>query len=162
MSRRPSAAQAKRFQKDLDFFTKDVLPQEVLKFTKAIAFHILRGVTMKTPVGNPRNWKNPRAPKGYVGGHARMNWQVSMQAPVMGVVQGTDPHGVSALISGMSVMGMAMPYEKIWIVNNVPYITVLENGRGPDERGIMRGSVQAPHGMLGVTMEEVRRDFRAR
>ena len=67
MSGRPSMAQTRKFKKDLKFFTDELLPQEVLKFTKAVTFHILGGVMRKTPVGNPSLWKNPRAPKGYVG-----------------------------------------------------------------------------------------------
>jgi hypothetical protein len=156
-----NAAANAKFQQDLNVFTKDLLPKDVLRFTRAIALHILRGVVIKTPVGNPSLWKG-KAPKGYVGGHARMNWQVTLNFPSEGSKEGADPSGGYALLDGAAEIAQAGAYQKIWIVNNVPYIMVLENGRGPDERGIMRGSTQAPNGMLGVTMEEVRRDFNAR
>lgn len=162
MRRGPSAASVNKFQKDLKFFTDDLLPEEMLKFTKALALHVYRGVMQKTPVGNPAKWKNPRAPKGYVGGHARMNWQITLGRPTKKVLKGVDPTGHGAEAMAMFGLSNATPYQKIWIINNVPYILVLENGRGPDEKGVMRGSMQAPHGMLGVTLEEVRRDFRAR
>ena len=163
MAVRPTKAQAKAFQKQLDVFTKDLLPEELLKFTKALSLSVYRGVMEKTPVGNPTYWKNPRgAPKGYVGGHARMNWQISLSKPTRKVLEGVDPTGFGAEAMALFGLSNARPYQRIWIVNNVPYILVLENGRGPDERGIMRGSTQAPQGMLGVTLQEIRRDFRVR
>lgn len=161
MSRKPSVAQARRFQKDLAFFTDELLPEQVLTFTKALSMHILRGVIHKTPVGNPSRWKR-RAPKGYVGGHARLNWQVTLDMPAENVVDGQDESGMTAEMGGLLSLSSARAFQRVWIVNNVPYILVLEHGRATDERGVMRGSTQAPHGMLGVTMEEVRRDFRAR
>lgn len=169
--RRPSKAQSAAFKKDLKFFTDDMLPGEVLRFSKALAFSIVRGVVNKTPVGNPSEWlvnKNrpsgtkERKPRGYVGGHARMNWQVSLGVPLTGEVPGADPGGGPTILAGNMAMSAAVPYQQIWIMNNVSYILVLENGRGPDASGVVRGSLQAPHGMLAVTMEEVRRDFATR
>ena len=32
-----------------------------------------------TPVGNPDNWKVPRAPKGYTGGELKHSWQPPKQ-----------------------------------------------------------------------------------
>lgn len=156
---RPTREQARQFKAEIKAYTDGLLPQQVLQFTKVLAMHILRGVVSKTPVGNPTLWKHP-APKGYVGGHARMNWQVSLQAPVTGEIPGADATGFTATMTGLVTMAGAKAYQPIWITNNVPYILVLENGRGPVD-GVMRGSAQAPHGMLGVTMQELRRDFGA-
>ena len=149
---------AEAFQRELNVFTKELLPADVHRFTKAIALQLFRGVIEKTPVGNPSLWKNP-PPKGYVGGHARMNWQLSANAPVDTELPGASADTTAVLFAGMTQLNQSQPYQEIWICNNVPYITVLENGRGPDENGVLRGSTQAPYGMLGVTLEELRRDF---
>ena len=43
------------------------------------AFAILRNLVFRSPVGDPENWQNPdSAAPGYVGGHFRRNWLVSI------------------------------------------------------------------------------------
>jgi len=158
----------KSFQKDLEKFSYKVLPEQVAVVSRGLAMDLLRRVVDKTPVGNPSRWlvnlnrKGGKEikPKGYVGGHARMNWQVSLDMPVTQEISGDDASGGMAFSFGAMTIAQASPYQKIWIVNNVPYILVLENGRAPID-GIMRGSEQAPLGMLAVSLEELRVSFGA-
>ena len=42
------------------------------------AFAILRNLIFASPVGDPTLWQQPSAPPGYVGGHFRRNWIVSI------------------------------------------------------------------------------------
>ena len=101
-------------------------------------------------------------------GRARGNWQSSIGSPASGQRTFEDPVG-----TGMAQLGVLPPYSKSFITNNVPYILVLEDGGftppepGPSKdrrkgrlgRVLVRGgySVQAPQGMAGITVEELRR-----
>lgn len=97
-------------------------------------------------------------------GRARGNWQVTIDMPARGEANVGDP--VSA---GRGVIDKSPAFCTIWITNTVPYITVLEYGLfdpenpGPNKHGqvLVSGgfSVQAPHGMVGVTLGELRAMF---
>lgn len=59
---------------------------------------------------------------------------------------------------GWRLLTKSKNYE---ITNNVPYIGVLDKGRHMTSRG-MRGSNQAPQGMTGPTLREIRTRRRVR
>lgn len=96
----------------------------------------LANVVRATPVGNPTLWQNPgSAPPGYVGGHARRNWNVSLTSP-KDTVKGSPGDGggegaatSDAINSGRSTIErFKIPDRRIIIQNNVPYITRLNAG----------------------------------
>lgn len=136
------------FNKQLDDFANKLMPNAALAFQKKIAIELLSRIIDKNPVGNPDLWKGP-APKGYVGGRSRSNWQVSTFEPPSSSVAGIDPSGGTALAAGLAGLASARPFGTIWIFNNVGYITALEEGH----------SRQAPAGMVGVSLAEIEAFF---
>lgn len=100
-----------------------------------------RSVIMNTPVGNPSLWKRP-APKGYVGGTARGNWQFSNINPEAQVIPRIDPNGSETLAEGFKVIDQSKEGEAVWLVNNVPYIGVLNDGNHSVQAS---GFVEAGH-----------------
>jgi hypothetical protein len=127
-------------------FTNDI--EKFVKKTGANADKVMRNVVldigkslvMKTPVGDPKYWKS-KPPKGYAGGHARANWNHSMDVRVNQIVNGIDKSGSATIarISG-SIPKKAAGHIH-YIQNCVPYIKRLEEGH----------SRQAPHGMVALT-----------
>lgn len=128
--------------------------KEWSRWYRTLALTALRRIVLRTPVDT---------------GRARGNWQVSLGGSVEGEKQVPDPVGEGrALIDG----GVAAdPFVNIWIQNNVGYINILEHGGfdppnpGPskDRRKGRKGkvlvssgfSVQAPNGMVQVTLDEL-------
>lgn len=95
---------------------------------RKIAFDILNGVVLKTPVDT---------------GRARGNWQVGISK---GSEEEVDSRTIAATIAdGSSKIATVELGQAIWIFNNVPYIVFLERG----------SSSQAPQGMVSVTLEEI-------
>ena len=98
------------------------------------AFQILKNVIFGSPVGNPTLWQNPAgAPAGYVGGHFRRNWIVSIGGFSTGVIEGVDPTGATTAASGKSVIDRFAKGKRnlgvnLIIQNNVPYANRLAQG----------------------------------
>lgn len=102
-------------------------------------------------------------------GAARNNWQVGVDFVPAGVVPASSPDPVTAAASAIAT---APAYSVTWIVNNVPYIGVLDEGgfvppnpgpskdRRPSRRGriLVRDgySTQAPEGIVDGAIEEAR------
>lgn len=105
-----------------------------------IVVQIAAELDRRSPVGDAVYWKHP-APKGYVGGHFRANWQLGVSAMPGGEVAGVDPSGSAT----QARIGAAIPDEAAglvyYIANNVPYATRIEYG----------WSRQAPQGLVGLT-----------
>jgi len=72
-----NADNARQFSIDLSKLVANELPVAVAEVTRAISLAALRGVILKTPVGNPDLWKS-KPPKGYVGGQFRSFWQANI------------------------------------------------------------------------------------
>ncbi len=142
----------KAFEKALDVFIEEEVPDATLLFQKKIAIELLSRIIDKNPVGNPDLWSEASLPppEGYVGGRSRSNWQVSITTPTEASIVGIDPTGVAANTAGLTEMAGAKPYGAIWIFNNVRYITKLEDGH----------STQAPAGMVGVSLAEITAFFK--
>lgn len=128
------------FSEAIAKFSEDA-KRRVQKARFKIALEVFSLVILRTPVGYPPKWKR-KPPKGYVGGHARANWQVSNGAPASGVVAGTDKN--SAIQALAPTIQMNNSDDSIFLTNNLPYIDRLENG----------WSRQAPVGMVGITVAE--------
>lgn len=97
------------------------------------AFAILRNLVAGSPVGNPTLWQNPdSAPPGYVGGHFRRNWIVSIGGANPTEVAGEDAAGAATLAAGKAQIdrftsrGRVGP--RLVIQNNVPYAERLAQG----------------------------------
>ena len=151
----------KKFNKDLETFAEETMPKAHLAIQKKIAFDLFDRIIMKNPVGNPSIWdgravgKNypaRKAPKGYVGGRSRGNWQISVDVPgtssVIDFEQGVsheDPVGAMQEAEAFANAAKAKFGQTIWIYNNVRYIKRLEDG----------WSTQAPVGMVAVSIAEI-------
>ncbi len=100
------------------------------------AFAILRNLIGASPVGNPDAWKSTDfgrlpAPPGYVGGHFRRNWLVSIGGFNESIVEGTDAAGATTLASGFAQIERhrrSKPGPNLVIQNNVPYANRLALG----------------------------------
>lgn len=98
----------------------------------------------KSVVGDPKRWKR-KAPKGYVGGRFRANWQYGVNIARTGTTNKVDPGGERTIremerhIKQAEAMGVVHVF-----VNNLPYAVRLEYG----------WSGQAPLGMVRVTAAE--------
>ena len=103
---------------------------------RAAATAVLTSVVFATPVGNPTRWQYPKsAPKGYVGGHARRNWLVSLSIPRPLVIGEAGKGGGAGAASSGALAGgrqQIARYKRlnarIIIQNNVPYIGRLNAG----------------------------------
>lgn len=145
-----SATNVKQFNKEILTFARSLTPNQLRLFYSKLALDMLRGVVMRTPVDT---------------GRARGNWQVSLDQPVDGELEGVDQSGSRTIENGAKVIQGAgqqrnaagqflssvdpSAFRVIWISNNVAYIQLLESG----------SSKQAPSGMVRRTIEELRKDF---
>lgn len=143
----------KAFNKKLEDFEVE-FPKQHLAIQKKLAFDLFDRIITKNPVGNPSEWKNPKAaPEGYVGGRSRGNWQISIGTPgntskvdfEKGVATGT-PASAAMEAEAFGNMAQAKFGQTIWIFNNVRYIKRLEDGHSRK---------QAPAGMVMVSIAEI-------
>ena len=129
--RNPAQREAMRFEISLREWTENVLPEYVNEAKKVVALDALRGIVMKNPVDTSRS---------------QSNWNVTINKPTTKADYDryeNSPGGVIA--RGEADMSRAQPGDDIWISNNIHYIVKLEHGH----------SQQAPHGMVGLTLEEL-------
>ena len=104
-----------------------------MRAKRELAETALARIIERTPVGT---------------GHARANWQVSLNRPATGTVSGTDAGGAATLARGAAVIARDRdPFSTVWITNNVPYIQELEQGT----------ATQPPAGMVARTVAELSR-----
>jgi hypothetical protein len=88
-----------------------------------------------TPIGNPSLWAHP-APKGYVGGFARSNWDAAIGA----VPTGSNAGSPGASLARMEASAAALNVGETWVASNsAPYIGRLE---------FDQWSQQAPNGFV--------------
>ena len=96
------------------------------------AFAILRNLVGASPVGNPDVWQDPAsAPAGYVGGHFRRNWIVSIGGFNQTELEGEDRNGAVTLAAGknqIEAFKKLKPGTNLVIQNNVPYANRLAEG----------------------------------
>jgi hypothetical protein len=124
------------------------LERETLDDFGETAFAILRNLIFGSPVGNPTLWQFPdSAPDGYVGGHFRRNWLVSIGGFTDVEIGGVDPAGAATLASGRNKIDTftrrGKPGVNLVIQNNVPYANRLAQGH----------STQAPAGWVNTQID---------
>lgn len=127
-------AEVIQFNKEIRDFSRSI-PQKALVLQKQIVLEALRRLIEKTPVDT---------------GRARGNWQVTIGRPAGGSLDQTDADGQETITAGLAVLAGLKDEQIVWTSNNVDYIEDLEHGH----------SRQAPHGMLAVTVQELRALFR--
>jgi len=130
-----------QFILDIDSLVESEVEETVRLAAQKISLEGLKGVVLKSPVGNPSLWKG-RAPPGYVGGRFRGNWNVGVGDMDLSVSDNTANNRVAA---GASEINGAKVYSIIWLTNNLPYANRIENG----------WSKQAPGGMVALTFAEL-------
>ena len=118
------------FEAALRRFAECEIPVAVAEASRALALAVLEGLVARTPVRS---------------GRARANWQASAGRPQTDVLEQTDKDGRATIIRCRAAIARAGPFETIWIVNNLPYIGVLEQGT----------SRQAPRGMAAATLAAI-------
>lgn len=94
---------------------------------------ILRGLIFRSPVGNPDTWKltSLPAPPGYVGGHFKRNWIVSIGGFKEVELEGIDMTGGPTFATGLAVVEAYTRGKlgvNLVIQNNVPYANRLALG----------------------------------
>jgi hypothetical protein len=119
------------------------------------AFAILRNLIFGSPVGNPTLWQFPdSAPDGYVGGHFRRNWLVSIGGFNPSEIEGVDPAGAASLASGRAQIDTYTARGKagasLVIQNNVPYANRIAQGHSTQaEAGWVNRQIDAALGTPG-------------
>jgi hypothetical protein len=152
---------AAKFNADLTaWFAKNVT-KRTLEVQAMVCQEVIIQAVQVTPTGNEKNWKrairNPAYKKpGYVGGHARRNWQINFGTPLRNVLPGVDRGGETiraavSTIAGFSSLG------RVYITNNVPYISVIDEGKPGTNPRFKPWSRQAPRGLLRPILDGVRR-----
>lgn len=135
-------ADARNFRLQIEDWISREVPQRAVEVQKLIVAETLTQIVQATPVGNSTKWKvnqgrtGPTLPKGYVGGQARRNWQVTIGTPSRTILGGVDPQGRST--EAFTAIGRITQPSAVWIANPLPYMQRLENG----------WSKQAPTGMV--------------
>ncbi len=107
------------------------LQKELYDDAGETAFAILRNLIIRSPVGNPDNWQNPdSAPPGYVGGHFRRNWLVSIGGFNETELAGAEEPAAFTLGRGKNQINAwkRSRAARLVIQNNVPYANRLAQG----------------------------------
>jgi hypothetical protein len=112
-----------------------MITQRHNKLYRALAFKVFGEIMQRTPVDT---------------GRLRQNWQIATDSPPEGTIPGEDTSGQQATGKALRVIEGADTENEIWIANNLPYAYTIEMGRR-EEDGKMRGSIQAPAGMVRIT-----------
>lgn len=109
---------------------------------RKVGIELLRNVVLATPVGNPSLWKGP-APKGYVGGRLRANWNASLGVPDLSTGAPPDKTGLGAIARGTAKLAASDGERDIYLMNSMPYVREIE---------YTGHSTQAPAGMVRITV----------
>ena len=108
-----------------------ILRRELFRDVGLTAFEILRNLILRSPVGDPENWQNPdSAPEGYVGGHFRRNWLVSIGIEEITELAGAEEPIAFTLGRGRNRIRAfeAGQASRLIIQNNAPYASKLAEG----------------------------------
>lgn len=153
------AKDAKSWKLEIDEFMEDEVVGRAVEVQKTIMMDALGKVVVKTPVGNRKRWKRnieraqrglPPLPKGYVGGHARKNWQITINRRPTNEVSGTDAGGNDTVSKGMQRVRQIDEPCIAYLSNLLPYMDRLEGG----------WSKSARNGIVGPTVRELLQKYR--
>lgn len=107
-----------------------VVEEALTQRVRVIALAMLNEIVLRSPVDT---------------GRFRGNNVVSVGAPVYASSESLDPSGSDTIQRGLSAMSGLEPYTQVYIQNNLPYATALEDGH----------SKQAPGGVYAVSFNGV-------
>ena len=142
----------REFNAAVDEFANIVVPDILISFLRKMSLRALVLVVDGTPVGNPDTWKR-KPPPGYVGGRARGNWQVTLNAPATSFLQRKDKTGDRTKEAGAKVLQRIRRLSEIvYISNNLPYIEALD---------LDQHSPQAPDGIIKPAIDILAAEARA-
>jgi len=160
----------RQFEANVRKLARTLTVEQFNLFNRKICFESLRRAVLHTPVDT---------------GVTRGAWQVtvnelpkgsdSKDRSVSGSSSTSDKDGADTINRGNAVIATMPPYSLLWITNSTPHIMVLEEGLfdppnpGPssDPRPGRFGevlvsggfSLQAPQGMVGLTLIELQAIF---
>jgi len=114
----------------------NALEEALLEDFGETAAAILNGLIFRSPVGDPDRWQSTDfgrlpAPAGYVGGHFRRNWTVSIGGFDTTEIEEEDANGASTEAIGLAVIERWKRQKigvNLVIQNNVPYANRLAQG----------------------------------
>lgn len=119
---------------------------------RKILFDVSTRIVEMSPVGKPELWAanvdrqirglRPIAPKGYVGGRFRANWQFGTGSMPNGTTPDPKPNAAENIARLANQFKDAKCGIDHYLVNNLPYSIPLEYG----------WSTQAPQGMVRTTI----------
>jgi len=151
-------ADSRQFRLEIERWLSHDVPEKAVETQKLMVAEALTLIVQATPVGNHTRWRRnqdraakglPPLPKGYVGGQARRNWQVTFDVPARSVRDGVDPQGQLAIGEGYATIGRIARPSLMWISNPLPYMDALENG----------WSKQAPTGMVAQAVRLISQKY---
>lgn len=121
--------------KEVDKFNRDLvrfsnkLELNLTVVTRKLAIDLFTSIVRRTPVDT---------------GRARVSWNINAGRPDLDVApKGRYPENQA--LAKIGDLGAGTPFSAIYITNNLPYITVLEDG----------SSTQAPNGMVKVSLQSL-------
>ena len=129
------ANNAAQFAIELDKELDDLLDEEVGLIKQKVAMTALQKVVLRSPVDT---------------GRFRGNWNVAIEQADLSISDDVDRSGGDTINAGSAVIMGSQPFDVIFISNNLPYAGVLEGG----------WSLQAPGGMVAITVAEIETMFR--
>lgn len=148
------------FEQEVTREGRKLTQDDLVLLHRQIAFDALSRVILKTPFDT---------------GVTRNNWQIEIGGDPSGQIEAADKTGAQAIARGQAKLAALQPYALVVIGNLSDHILVLELGQfqppnpgpskdpRPDRKGkvLVRDgySVQAPQGMVAVTLEELRSQF---
>jgi hypothetical protein len=127
------------------------------KLLRAVGISLFSSVIRDTPVGDPDYWKG-KAPKGYVGGRLRGNWNCSLRAPDVSTIEAPKtynkakdyrnfPVGQVVINKIENECEKANRKDSLWLANSLPYAQRVEYG----------WSRQRPDGMVRKNAARIKR-----
>lgn len=154
------AKDAKSWKLEIDEFMEEEVVGRAVEVQQTIMQDALIKVVDKTPRGNRARWKRNierlqkglkgLLPKGYVGGHAVKNWQITINRRPTNEVQGTDAGGNDTVSNGMQRVRQIDEPCIAYLSNLLPYMDRLEGG----------WSKSARNGIVGPTVRELLQKYR--
>lgn len=157
-----------QFVAELNRWVDDNARKQPVQVLKKVCQDAIRGLVLNTPVGNPEAWAINEGRRarglpiirraGYVGGHMRRNWQANIGTPLRTELPGVDPSGSRVTQEMLSVVSSINRAVRVHFTCPVPYAEVIEFGSGTKKPW----SKQAPNGVVGPTLEDLRQLYAVR
>ena len=139
-----------QFSLQLDGFAKSAMAKADA-VCRNVAISLDENIVLKWPVGDPKFWSPASlpAPKGYVGGRSRANWQVGVNEVPSGEL--FEPNNYVGYPSAAETVDRErerlnqITGNVLYLANNLPYAQRIEDGNW---------AKAAPAGVVGITVIE--------